>query len=289
MGIAVIYAGTGHFHIAHAGVFLIGGYVTQLLVVEAGLPLIVALLVGMAAAVVVGVAIDRGIYSRLEARGGGKIAIFLASLGTLYVVTNLVVIWRGNEPVYAPPVESLNTPIPLGGAALTGLQLILVVGSFILLGLLIAVLRWTRLGALIRALASNPEQIRIAGRSLASARIAVYALGSALAGLAGAYALQDSGLTVALGESYFMLAFVAVILGGVGSIQGAFWAAMLLGLIENIVQYWIPNQWADVIVFALFLITIVLAPLGLSGLRAGAGRRVRAARPAVAVTNLGAG
>jgi branched-chain amino acid transport system permease protein len=274
MGVAIIYGGTGHFHIAHAGVFLLGGYLTEDLAAH-HVPLVPALIVGVVAATCLGVLIDRLIYAPLERRGGGKVGIFLSSLGVLYVVSNLLVIWLGDAPVYASVPQSMNQPISLGGPTITGLEIVLIAGTAVLLVALLALMRFTRLGALIRALSSNMEQIRISGRSVTAARVMVYALGSALAGVAGVYTLVSNGLTVSIGEEYFMLAFVAVILGGVGSLAGAFWAAMLIGLIENIVQNWVANQWAEPIVFGAFLVAIVLAPHGLAGVKIGRPRRSR--------------
>lgn len=266
ISLSLIYGATRHFHIAHAAVFSAAGYLTYVFGTALGLPAGLAVPIAILAATGLGVAIVRLLYRPLEERGGGPFIIFLVSLGTLAVVVNVFTLWLGQSPVRVTFAQGLRRPVEFGGLSLTVVQIGLILVSILCLGLLFYLLNCTWWGKYIRAFSSNPEFVEIIGGNPRALEILVYSIGSAIAALAGIYAAFDTGMTPGLGEEYFIIAILAVILGGVGSVSGAFAAAMLLGVLQNVLQLGVPAEWTVPIVFALFLLIISVSPSGLASL-----------------------
>ncbi|HEY8466998.1 MAG TPA: branched-chain amino acid ABC transporter permease [Solirubrobacterales bacterium] len=267
VGFALIFGCTRHFHIAHAGVLATGGYLCFALVDRAGLPILLAGALAIAASTLLGVVILRGVYRPLERRGGEGFVLFLVSLGALILIENTFTLWLGASSVTVDPGEALKDPIRIGSVSLTAMQIGLIVVSFAAFAALMAILVRTSLGKDIRALAANPELVRILGGRPDRIQTAVYALASAIVALAGVYQVADTGMQPGVGTNLIIFAFVAVILGGIGSVGGAFAAAMLLGLLQNVSQLVIPSEWSTSVVFVMFLALITLLPSGLATLK----------------------
>lgn len=267
VGFALIFGCTRHFHIAHAGVLLAAGYFAFALIERAGLPTVVAFLIAMVAAVLLGVLILRGVYLPLERRGGGGFVLFLVSMGALIVIENAFTLWLGASSVRVELGGAFNDPVTIGPATLTLMQICLVTVSAASFAAVLATLSRTALGKQIRALAANAELVRILGHRPERIQTAVYAIASLIVAFAGIYSVSDTGVQPGVGTDLIVLAFVAVILGGIGSVGGAFVAAMLLGLLENLSQLVIPAQWSTSVVFLTFLVLITVLPSGLAALR----------------------
>lgn len=266
ISLSLIYGATRHFHIAHAAVFSAAGYLTYVFGTVLGLPIGIAIIIAILAAMGLGVVIVRWLYRPLEERGGGPFVIFLVSLGLLAVVVNVFTLWLGQSPIRVTLSEGLRQPVKFGGLSLTVVQLGLVFVSTLCFGLLVYLLKYTWWGKYIRAFSSNPEFVEIIGGSPRALEILAYSIGSAIAALAGIYTTFDTGMTPGIGEQYFIIAILAVILGGVGSVGGAFAAAMLLGVLQNVLQIRVEAEWTIPIVFALFLLIIAVSPSGLASL-----------------------
>lgn len=271
MGFALIYGTTHHFHIAHIGVLTATGYVTYMAATVAGLPLVVTLLVAVAGGALLGTLIVRFLYTPLEERGASHLVVFIASLGLLLAIENLIIIRFGSQALRVA-TESLRAPLLIGPARMTWLQILTVVAAAVLFTVLMVILRRTPLGASMRAAASNPELVEVAGRSLRRIHMSVYAIGSGITAVAGFVTTVDAGIVPGRGHNFFIIAVMAVILGGFGSVKGAYVAALVVGLIEALSLLVVPAVWTLVIVFGLFVVVIVLRPQGLFVQRAGVGR-----------------
>lgn len=276
LGFALIFGCTRHFHIAHAAVMATAAYLTFALSERTELPLAVAAVIGLAAATLLGVVVLRLIYLPLERRGGQGFVLFLVSLGVLILVENGFTLWLGAGTLRVDLGGALKRPVDLGSVSLTTMQLILVAVAAAAFAGLRLLLRRTGLGTDIRALAANAELVRILGRSPERITTAVYALASVIAGLVGVYQVADTGIAPGVSTNLIIFAFVAVILGGIGSVGGAFAAAMLLGLLQNVSQLVIPSEWSISVVFLCFLVLITLLPSGLAPLRQRRGFRLAA-------------
>lgn len=264
LGWGLIYGTTLHFHVAHGAVFTLAAYYAYAGQKLLGLPLAVAVAGAIAAAALSGLLIDRFIYQPLERRGALRTTLFIASLGLLIVVENLIAIVFKPDPLRMD-VGRLADAVQVGPVFLTWLHLLSVATAFAgYLGLM-AFLKYSQWGHAIRAVSSSPEMARTVGIDLRRVHLLTYAVGSAISAPAGILVAMDVGADPYRGTTYVLLASVAVILGGIGSIPGALLGALFLALLENLGVWKIASEWQSTISFGVFLVFIVLCPRGFFG------------------------
>lgn len=262
VGFALIFAATRHFHIAHAAVFAAGGYLAHLL--ADFLPVWLAVAAAVLLSVLLGVMLVSFLYRPLERRGGAGFVLFLVSLGALIVIDNIFTVGLGAQPARLAAGAWFTTPLSVGEWSLVAGQIALIVVAVALFAALVTLLTRTRMGKLVQAFSGNPEFVQVVGRNPQVVLVVVYALGSLLASVAGVYVAADTGMQPGLGETFFIVSVMAVIIGGIGSITGAFVAAMLLGLLQNVLLLVMGAQWTLAAIFILFLVLITVSPEGLA-------------------------
>lgn len=267
VGFALIFGATRHFHISHAGVFSSAGYLAVIAAKDLGVPTGLAPFIGLALAVLLGVALVRFLYVPLGRRGGAGFVLFLVSLGALVIMDNLFTINMGARPAKLRLGDWFHNNVEVGQWSMTLGQVVIVVLTLVLFGALVWLLTGTRAGKLIQAYSGNPEFVEVVGKRPQRVLVLVYAAGSLFAALAGIYVAADTGMQPGLGESYFIISIMAVFIGGIGSVVGAFVAAMTLGVLQNILLMLIDSEWTLPVIFALFLVLITVSPSGLSGLK----------------------
>ena len=264
LGWGLFYGTTLHFHVAHGAVFTLAAYYAYAGQKLLGLPLAVAVTGAIAAAALSGMLIDFAIYQPLERRGAIRTTLFIASLGLLILIENLLAIIFTPDPLRMD-VGSLADAVQIGPVFLTRLHLVSVATAiFGFLGL-VAFLKYSLWGRAIRAVSSSPEMARTVGIDLRRVHLLTYAVGSAISAPAGILVAMDVGVEPYRGTTFVLLASVAVIMGGIGSIPGALLGALFLALLENLGVWKIPSEWQSSISFGVFLIFIVVRPRGLFG------------------------
>ncbi|MGH7322832.1 MAG: branched-chain amino acid ABC transporter permease [Candidatus Rokuibacteriota bacterium] len=267
IGFWMIYGTTRTFHFAHGGVYTLGGYVLYECIAGFGLPFIVGLVAVLAATGLLGMAIERFVYRPLRAVGASDMETLLSSLGLYVLIENVVIIvWR-SDPRLVPTAERLQQGINVGGVWITGLQLVGLVASLAIWGAVFAFLRWTRPGKAIRALAADPEMTEVVGINEDRMRLAVYALGSMLAGCSVVLAAIDTGIAPVSGMNALLIATISVIVGGTAGVSGGVAGGFLIGIVENIGIWKIASEWKQAIAFGVLALFIVLRPMGLLGAR----------------------
>jgi branched-chain amino acid transport system permease protein len=264
LGWGLIYGTTLHFHVAHGAVFTLAAYFAYAGQRHLGLPLVLAGALAIAAAALVGLLIDLLLYQRLEARGAVRTTVFIASLGLLIVVENVVALVFGPDPLRLD-VGGLATAIEIGPVFVTWLHVVTVALALAGYLALMAFLTRTRAGRAVRAASSSPEMARTVGIDLGRIHLLTYALGSAVSAPAGILVAMDVGAEPYRGTQFVLLASVAVILGGIGSIPGALLGGVFVGLLENLGVWQIPSEWQSAISFGVFLVFIVVRPRGFFG------------------------
>lgn len=264
LGWGLIYGTTLHFHVAHGAVFTLAAYFAYAAQKFLGLPLAAAVIAAIAAAALAGLLIDLLIYQPLERRGAIRTTLFIASLGLLTLIENLLAIIFTPDPLRMD-VGRLADAVQLGPVFLTRLHLVSVASALLGFLALMAFLRYSLWGRAIRAVASSPEMARTVGIDLRRVHLLTYAVGSAISAPAGILVAMDVGVEPYRGTTFVLLASVAVIMGGIGSIPGALLGALFLALLENLGVWKIPSEWQSTISFGVFLIFIVLRPRGFFG------------------------
>lgn len=194
---------------------------------------------------------------------GAHLKQILVTMGGLIVVEQLIVVFWGPEEIYILRPEALKGAVTFAGAALEKYRLVAVgVG----LGLFLAmcyVLRRTKIGLIVRAGVENGEMVEALGYRLRFVFVGVFIAGSALAGLGGVmWGLYQEVITAHMGQHLMILIFIVVIIGGLGSVEGCFIGALLVGLMQNYVAFLEPKA-ALISNIALMVAILMWRPQGM--------------------------
>jgi branched-chain amino acid transport system permease protein len=261
----LIFGTTRIFHFAHALTLTVAVYAAVIAIDRLGTGLLLGFLLAAVVGCIFGLLTERVVYRPLQAANATQLNIFLASLGLLIVGESALLIGFGPQAreLAGFPING----IALGPVNFTTIEGLWFVASWALLLPLMAALWWTRQGRAIRAVASNGELAQCVGIDPQRIHVLVFATGSALAGVAGTLlALRDTA-SPTMGVQPILAAFIAVFLGGIGSIPGAVLGGLVLGLAENMGGLVLPGHWQGVISFVVLFLVLVFRPSGLLGVR----------------------
>jgi len=264
LSFVLIYQTINFFNFSHAVVFTSGAYFTFLFNQFFGCSLFISIPVAIVCSCILGSLMDLVIYKPLRKRNSTSLVLLLASLGIYIVLQNII------SMVFGDDTKSIRTwqvveGINVFGARITPVQIIIVVTSVVLLILVALYLHFSRTGKAMRAVANDPELANITGINSDKVILTSFAIGSALAGIAGILVSLDVDMTPTMGMNALMMGVVAMIVGGVGSIWGIVLGSLLLALAQNLGVWYISSQWQDAIAFAILLIFLLFKPEGFFG------------------------
>ena len=262
----IIYQTTKFFHIAHAITIMLGAYFTFLFSMQLGLGLWFAISLAISGAVLINIISEIGIYKPLRKRKTSSWKMLIVSLGLYVILQNVVSLIWGDD------TKSMRTwPVKVGhnvfGAYITDVQIITIVVCIILFTATVLFLRYMSLGKQIRAVSSNSELSNIFGISSNKVILWSFAIGSALAAIAGILIALDTDMTPTMGFNIFLYAVVAMIIGGVGSYKGLIGGALLLATAQHLSAYYIDSKWMDAVAYIILILFLIWKPLGFSGKR----------------------
>jgi branched-chain amino acid transport system permease protein len=262
---SLVYATTKIFHVAHAGIYTLAGYLAWSLAAH-GVPAILALLLSMVVCAVVGALIQMQLYARLAQRRATHLVVLIASLGALAIIQNII------AAVYTPNILQFAQPwssrvLALGPVRLNYTQLLTVVISLAAFAATMLFAHRTILGKRIRAVASNPMLAEITRLQPQIVYVYVIAIASALVCLPGVLVPLDLGLQPYNGVTPLLTATIAMIAGGVGSITGAFVLSIAIAVLQNLSLMVIPGEWSIGVTFFIFVIFMLFRPTGLFAAR----------------------
>jgi branched-chain amino acid transport system permease protein len=259
---SLIYATTKIFHVAHAGVYTMSGYIAWSLC-RGGAPLMLAMAVAVVAATALGALIQNQLYARLERRRATHLVILIASLGTLAVIQNVL------AAIYTPDILQFDLPwaaevVSLGGnVRLSATQIVTIVVSLAAFLGLMWFARFTILAKRISAVAANPFLAEITRLQPQAVYVIVMAIASAIVALPGVLVPLDLGLQPYAGVTPLLTATIAMIAGGVGSVGGAFLLAVAIAALQNLSLLVVPGEWSIGITFCIFVVFMLFRPTGL--------------------------
>ncbi len=238
-GLTLIFGIMGLINLAHGSLYMIGAYATAFLAAKAG-SFLLALLGGMAAAAVAGVAIELLVLRRLYARD--HLDQVLATFGLILFLNQSATMLFGRQPLFVdlPPLLKGAVDIFPGAPYPVFRLVIIAVGLLVAAGLYVLI-QHTRIGMLVRAGSTNREMVRALGVDIRLLYTAVFGLGALIAGLAGGMAGPVSSVQVGMGEQILILTFVVIVIGGIGSIRGAVWGALIVGLTDTLLRAYMPG------------------------------------------------
>ena len=240
-GLTLVFGVMGLINLAHGSLYMIGAFCCAAIAAVTG-NFWLGLIAGIAAAAAAGALIEVVVIRRLYARD--HLDQVLATFALILILSDGVRMIFGPRPLYLNVPDMLRGSVNLGIVDYSLYRLALIVfGLLVALGLWLLISK-TRLGIQIRAGESDREMIAALGVNIRWLYTVVFALGAALAGLAGALVGAIQSVQVGMGEPVLILAFVVIVIGGIGSIKGAMVGALLVGVIDTMGRFLLPRFFA---------------------------------------------
>jgi branched-chain amino acid transport system permease protein len=262
MGLALIFGVLDIINFAHGAMMGIAMYLSYTLVSGLGFDPYLSILVTVPALFLLGLLVQRFLIDRIM--GQPTENQLLLTLGLALLIQNaLLLIFTGTPQT----VRLSYSPAPLNvfGAVADVPRVVAFLGSLLLAGLLYLVLRRTTLGTAVRAVAENPEGAAMVGINVRRIYVLTFGLGTACVGAAGTLVLPFLPLQPVTGEQFNIIAFVVVVLGGLGNVVGALLGGLLIGLVQELGGAFFPGVNKLLIVFVVFVLTLLFRPQGLLG------------------------
>jgi branched-chain amino acid transport system permease protein len=262
----IIYSTTRIFHLAHAAVYAVAAYMAVVGVDDLGLPLAVAVPFGIVCGAALGLAIEAfpvlG-YRALRKSGASLLGLFLVSLGVATATPNLlqIIFGPGNRPLkgFDQATHAIDK------ANFTNLDIIRTAIAWALIVALYLFLKRTKYGRAITAVRTNPTMATAVGISPSRIYMLVFAIGSALVGVASTFFAMGNVASPQMGLTPVLIGFIAVFFGGIGSTAGAALGGFAVGMIGNLSGLWLSSNYQLAIVFSVLFIILIVRPQGLLG------------------------
>jgi branched-chain amino acid transport system permease protein len=269
LGYTMVYGVLRLINFAHGDVYMIGAYAGYYLSVrlQGGGPSLLSALVvmlgSMAACAVLGILIERLAYRPV--RRESRLTLLITAIGVSLFIENMAQLLFGATPRFFPSLAP-RADFIVAGVRLTSEQITVIVVSFLLMLFLRFFILRTRTGKAMRAVSFSLDASRLMGISTDWIIAVTFALGSALAAAAGVLiGMQIPKIDPLMGIMYGLKAFVAAVLGGIGSIPGAVLGGLLIGTSEVMVVGYLSSTYRDAIAFAILILVLLLRPQGLLG------------------------
>jgi branched-chain amino acid transport system permease protein len=261
-GLTLIFGVMGVINLAHGSLFMIGAYLAFVVAKQTG-SLWFALPAAIVGGLALGAILERVLFRRFYHREHLDqvlltfALILLAEEGRSFLL--------GNDFHSVPVPSALDFSVPVtAGFSYSAYRLAVIGVCLLLAALLYFWIEKTKLGALIRASAEKPEMVDILGLDAKQVHLKVFAVGTALALTAGALAAPLYSVYPNMGDGFLIISFVVVVIGGLGSIAGAFWGALLIGLVDTLGKAYLPKG-AGLMVYVLMAVVLLWRPQGLFG------------------------
>ena len=265
LGYTMVYGIAKMLNFAHGDILMVGGYTAFIAFNQMGLPIPVAVLLSMAVCTALGVLIERIAYKPL--RNANSLAVLITAIGVSYLLENLALLFFSANPKSFTSFVKIS-PIKLAGGNLiiSGETVVtIVVGAIVALCLLLFINK-TKAGQAMLAVSEDKGAASLMGVNVNATIAMTFAIGSALASIAGILLCSAyPSLTPTTGAMPGIKAFVAAVLGGIGSIPGAFIGGILLGILENLSKAYISSKLSDAIVFSVLIVVLLIKPTGILG------------------------
>lgn len=263
LGLTVVFGILGIAHFAHGSVAMLGGYLTFAVMERWGLPFFVSMALAMIAGALAGLLIERLAYRPV--RDAPHINAFIIALGLTMMVEGFNLLAFGaDQVVIQTPYRAVFN---IGGIAVAELRVIVILTAFSLIGITALLIRKTKTGKAIRAVAQNRNAAILMGVNVERISQVVFGISSALGVAAGALIGALLAIAPGVGESLAVKGFAVLILGGLGSVPGAVLGGVILGVSEAMAAGFISSAYKDVIAFLVMIGVLLLRPEGLLGKR----------------------
>ena len=261
LGYSMVYGIIMLLNFAHGDVIMVGAYIAWMMMARFAANPIIALIAAVIGCTVLGVLIEKAAYKPL--RQSPRISLLITAIGVSYFLENVAqLIFGANAHVIPTFID--DTPIQLGQIAIPTTALITVVVAGISMVALNVLVKKTRMGKAMRAVSEDAGAAQLMGININNT--ISFAVGSALAGIGSVlYCCAYPKATPTMGSMLGLKAFVAAVLGGIGSIPGAMAGGFAIGIAEALVSSAGLSEWKDGVVFAILIVVLLVKPTGLMG------------------------
>ena len=264
LGYTMVYGIAKMLNFAHGDVIMVGAYVSFCAMQYLGLPKLVSVVLAMAVCTALGIVIEGLAYKPL--RKAPSLAVLITAIGVSYFLQNsALLIWKAAARVYPPVVE--GTASFFGGQlSISYISLLTIAVCVVIMLALTTFVNKSKMGKAMRACSEDKAAAQLMGINVNATISATFAIGSALAAIAGVLLCSfNTSLMPTTGSMPGIKAFTAAVFGGIGSIPGAFLGGLLLGIIEALAKAYISTTLANAIVFAVLIVVLLVKPAGLLG------------------------
>lgn len=266
LGISMIVRATDIMHFAQGELMMVGsmaGLTAGLL--GKSLPLPFVLVAGTVGGGLMAVAVELVVYRTLRKRRVPLINVVIATIGVSIVLQNLARLVWGSEPLAYPPLFANSGSVSLAGFSISPQLVGIVALSLTIMAVLAGFFRFTRTGIAMQAAAQDPDAARLMGISVQRATVNTFVVAGMMAGAAGVLLGSLFFTSFNMGFTTGIKAFVAAVLGGLGSVPGAMLGGLLFGVIETFAGMFISTSYKDGIGMVVLIVILLVAPHGLFG------------------------
>ncbi len=265
LGYSMVYGIAKMLNFAHGDIIMVGAYICFFAMYTYGLPAWIAVLASVVVCTVLGVIIERVAYKPL--RQAPSLAVLITAIGVSYFLQNgAQLLWSSNPKVFTSIIPSGSISLFGGQLSISYLSILTLAICIIIVVCLQLFINKTKFGKAMRACSEDKEAAQLMGINVNNTISLTFAIGSALAAIAGVLMCSTYQLlSPTTGSMPGIKAFTAAVFGGIGSIPGAFIGGILLGVIEILAKAYISTELSDAIVFAVLIIVLLVKPTGIFG------------------------
>lgn len=265
LGYSMVYGIVQLINFAHGDIIMVGGYVIYLVLAMAGMPLWLAVLAPVVVCALAGVLIERLAYQRLLTHNAERISLLITALGVSIFLQNLFMLLFRSDAKTMPEMFGAGA-LEFGGLSVTSSTLINIAVSVVMMIALQLLVGKTKIGKAMQATSEDAGAAKLMGINTTNIIMITFAVGSALAAVGAVlYCNTYPQISPTMGNLLGLKAFVAAVLGGIGSIPGAMLGGYLLGVMEQLTKAYITTQVTDAVVFAILIVVLLVRPSGLMG------------------------
>lgn len=265
LGYTMVYGIAKMLNFAHGDIIMVGGFTVFTTVSTMGGSPIIGILAAVIVCTVLGVTIEKVAYRPL--RGASPLSVLITAIGVSYLLQNLaLLIFGSNARQFTSVITVPALKLAGGKLSISGVTLVTIASSILVMVGLTLFINRTRIGQAMLAVSEDRGATTLMGINVNGTIAVTFAIGSALAALAGVLLCSAyPSLSPYTGSMPGIKAFVAAVFGGIGSIPGAMIGGILLGIIENLTKAYISSQLSDAIVFSVLIIVLLVRPTGIMG------------------------
>ena len=262
LGYSMVYGIAKMLNFAHGDIIMVGAFVAYFAISSFGLPVFVAVILSVVVCTILGVVIEKLAYKPL--REASSLSVLITAIGVSYFLQNAAMLLWGTDTKIFPTV--LSGSLTIGELSIPYLTLITILSCVVIMIVLTLFINRTKTGRAMRACSEDKGAASLMGINVNQIISITFAIGSGLAAIAAVLLCATyPSVYPTLGSMPGIKAFTAAVLGGIGSIPGAFLGGLFLGVIENLARAYISTQLSDAIVLMVLIVVLLIKPTGLLG------------------------